>query len=394
MALALHNYKGRTGYYQQQPSGYRAFVPAPIPFDPPLDMNLELLSLLSRADQAVGRLDAASDILPNPDLFVGMYVRKEALLSSQIEGVTQASLAELLEFEAKSRRGSHRADIAEVVNYINAMNYGLERLNELPMSNRLVREIHNRLLRNVRGQERHPGSFRVRQNWIGPPGCDIGEAIFVPPPPREMEEAMRGLERFLHDQSPLPVLIKAGLIHCQFETIHPFLDGNGRMGRLLIVFYLCEKGVLRRPLLYLSAFFRKYRDEYYDRLQRVRDYGDIEGWMTFFLTAVSTVCEAAARTSREILLMREKHRALMGRESSMSSRGGELLAYLFRSPYVTVTDAAGWLGVSFPTANGLVDALVNHGILDEITGQRRNRHFRYTEYLDLMDRELEFVPSG
>ena len=381
---------GRTGSYLRQPGGFSSFVPTKLPYDPPLALDEETLYLLSVADQAIGRLDAAAGILPNPELFVGMYVAKEAVLSSQIEGVTQASLAEVLEYNARgeSRRG--RRDIDEVGNYVTAMNYGLERVNALPLSARLLREIHSLLLRQVRGDDMRPGEFRTTQNWIGAPGATLATATFVPPPPGEMMEAIGDLERYMHDDTPVPVLIKTGLIHCQFETIHPFLDGNGRMGRLLAVFYLCNRGVLRRPLLYLSQFFQANKDEYYQRLQAVRDFADVEGWVKFFLTATWKVSEAAASTAHSILLLRETHRNLIQDSPSASSpRALDLLDNLFKAPYMTVTGVAGEMEVSYPTANSLVSSLVRLGILEEVTGRGRNRIFRYTPYLDLMDRGLD-----
>jgi Fic family protein len=236
-------------------------------------VDQELWTLLSQADRALGRLDGSTEILPNPELFVFMYVRKEAVLSSQIEG-TQASLMDVLEFEQQALEPGHPQDVEEVVNYIAAMKHGLGLLRELPVTLRLIREIHAQLLVGVRGSERTPGEFRRSQNWIGPAGCTLQTAQFVPPPPAEMQDALTALERFLHDPEPMPVLLKVGLAHAQLETIHPFLDGNGRVGRLLITFLLCEREVLRRPLLYLSYYFKRHRTEYYDRLQAIRERGD------------------------------------------------------------------------------------------------------------------------
>lgn len=245
----------RAGTFVKQPTGYSAFMPKPLPPDPPLTMDADLQVLLSHADQSLGRLDGSTDILPDPDLFVAMFVRQEAVLSSQIEG-TQASLVDILEFEADAARRNLPGDVSEVVNYVGAMNYGLQRLRSLPLSLRLISEIHGQLLRNARGASRRPGEFRTSQNWIGPAGASIERATFVPPPPHEMQRALSGLESFLHDGHPMPVLLKCGLVHAQFETIHPFLDGNGRVGRLLITFLLVQQGVLRRPLLYLSLYLK------------------------------------------------------------------------------------------------------------------------------------------
>lgn len=245
----------RSGAYIKQPTGYRAFIPAPLPPKPALRLEGELQNLLSRADMALARLDGLAEILPNVDLFIAMYVKKEALLSSQIEG-TQASLDDLLAYESGDKL-ENLNDITEVVNYVKAMNYGIERLQTLPMSLRLIKEIHAILLESVRGSERSPGEFKQSQNWIGPPGCTLNEASFVPPPPHEAMAAMGDLEHYFHGKTKLPVLIDCALIHYQFETIHPFLDGNGRMGRLLTTFFLYWKGVMHKPLLYLSYYFKK-----------------------------------------------------------------------------------------------------------------------------------------
>jgi Fic family protein len=308
----------RAGRFVQQPRGYRAFEPASLPPQPPIQFGRELLGALSQADQALGRLDGTAGMLPNPNLFVAMYVRQEAVLSSQIEG-TQASLTDVLAFEAVND-GASEGDVEEVVNYVAAMNHGLERLKEFPLSLRLIREIHERLMRGVRGQERQPGEFRTSQNWIGPGGSTLATATFVPPPPHVMQDALSRLERFLHDPD-LPRLVHAALAHAQFETIHPFLHGNGRVGRLLITFLLCHGGVLSRPLLYLSHYLKQHRQEYYDRLQAVRLEGRWEEWLLFFLKGVAEVAIEAQATAGKILALRERHRnqlAAEGRASGIS----------------------------------------------------------------------------
>ena len=371
--------EGRTGRQVMQPAGYRAFIPAALPYDPPLRYQADLLALLSEADQNLARLDAATEFLPNPDLFVAMYVRKEAVLSSQIEG-TQASLVDVLEHEARIARNGAKP-VAEVVNYIRAMNLGLARLATLPLSLRLLREIHAELLRDARGGERTPGEFRRSQNWIGPAGCTLADARFVPPPPAEAMAAMGDLERFLHDEGPLPILVRAALVHAQFETIHPFLDGNGRIGRLLITFLLCAKGVLRRPMLYLSHGFKRRRLEYYDRLQAVRDEGDVEGWVRFFLEAVRDVAREGTDTARRIQSLREEHRTLVTTALKSSTAGFQLLDRLFERPVVTVQLVQELLGRSYPAANDLVAAFVNLGLLREVTGGARNRVFQYDPYV-------------
>ncbi len=371
---------GRTGRYVTQPAGYRAFLPAALPYDPPLRYDARLLALLSEADQELARLDAATEFLPNPDLFVSMYVRKEAVLSSQIEG-TQASLVDILEHEARAARAGAPAAVTEVVNYVRSMNLGLDRLATLPLSLRLLREIHAELLRGVRGSERTPGEFRRSQNWIGPHGCGLTEARFVPPPPADTAAAMGDLERFVHDPNPLPVLVRAALVHAQFETIHPFLDGNGRIGRLLITFLLCSRGILRRPMLYLSYDFKRRRQEYYDRLQAVRDHGDVEGWVRFFLEGVRAVAREGTETARRILRLREEHRALVTSRLRSSTAGVQLLDRLFERPIVTVQLVQEFLDRSYPVANDLVARLVDLGLLREITGGARNRVFRYDPYV-------------
>ena len=238
----------RAGKYVKQVEGYRAFIPAPLPPQPPIVMDAELTRLLSEADHALGRLDGVTSILPNPDLFVSMYVRHEAVLSSQIEG-TQSTLEDVLQFEIDAKGQEHPKDVEEVVNYVRSMNHGLKRLDSLPLSLRLIREIHEKLLQGVRGANRTPGEFRRSQNWIGPANCTLATATFVPPPVHDMQAALDNLEKFLHDTTSYPALIHCGLAHAQFETIHPFLDGNGRVGRLLITFLLCQRGILKYPLL-------------------------------------------------------------------------------------------------------------------------------------------------
>ena len=372
----------RAGSYISQAQGYKAFIPKPLPPDPPLSMDEELIDLLSKADRAIGRLDGITDALPNPDLFIAMYVRKEAVISSQIEG-TQSSLIDVLEYEITGGKQKFPSDIGEVVNYIEAMNYGLERIKSLPLSLRLIKEIHSRLLVGVRGQERRPGEFRSSQNWIGPPGCTLKTAEFVPSPPQEMIRAMGELEKFLYDESPRPTLISCGLAHCQFETIHPFPDGNGRIGRLLITFLLCQRGVLSRPLLYLSHYFKQYRREYYNCLMSVRNKGDWEGWIKFFLKGIWEVSKEAVQTSRYIISLESEHTRLI-QEQVRGGKGGNLLELLFRYPIISIPEVKNRLQIAFGTANRLINEFVRLGILKEITARERNRLFAYTKYLDLL----------
>jgi Fic family protein len=375
----------RAGTYQRQLTGYRAFIPARLPPEPPIQLSVELQRLLSQADLALGRLDGSIQTLPNPDLFVLMYVRKEAVLSSQIEG-TQSSLQDLLAAEAQIFSPETPKDVDEVINYVAAMNHGLARLSALPVSVRLIREIHEKLLEGVRGSHLAPGELRRTQNWIGPRGCTLNEATFVPPPPDVVPQALGDLEDFFHSQNDLPLLIKIGLAHAQFETIHPFLDGNGRVGRLLITFLLCENAVLHKPVLYLSHYFKHHRQTYYDLLQATRDRGTWEDWLQFFLRGVTEVSAQATETSRRILALRETHRKLVTENLGYAAGNGHrVLEWLYERPIVSVNEVRGLTGTTYPAANQLVERLVSTGILTEITGQARNRRFRYDAYVRLFD---------
>jgi Fic family protein len=314
-----------------------------------------------------------------------MYVRKEAVLSSQIEG-TQSSLQDLLAAEAKVFAPDHPRDVAEVINYVKAMNHGLKRLTEFPVSVRLIRDIHEKLLTGVRGSSKTPGELRRSQNWIGPGGCTLADAVFVPPPPEEVPEALGSLERFLHKKDDIPPLIKVGMAHAQFETIHPFLDGNGRIGRLLITFLLCERKVLSKPVLYLSHYFKRFRTDYYERLQSVRDTGDWEGWLTFFLRGVIDVSTQATETARRILALRETHRSLItAKLGRAAGNGHRVLEILYEHPIISAGQVRSITGTTYPAANELVRKLVEQGILKESTGQKRNRRFRYDAYIGLFD---------
>ena len=346
-------------------------------------MDAELTKLLSQADRALGRLDGIGSVLPNPDLFVAMYVRQEAVLSSQIEG-TQSTLEDVLQFEMDEKSNDLPKDVEEVVNYVGAMNYGIKRLDELPLSLRLIREIHSKLMEGVRGQNRTPGEFRKTQNWIGPAGAGLPSATFVPPPVPEMKEALDKFEKFLHDES-LPVLIHTGLAHAQFETIHPFLDGNGRVGRLLITFLLCQRKVLHRPLLYLSHYLKVHRAEYYDRLMAIRNDGNWEGWLRFFLQGVEEVSEEAINTSRQIIALREQHRDVINRSLGSPVSGLRLLDYLYEKPIVNVRLVEKRLQSSFVTASRLVEQFVKLKILTETTGGQRNRRYSYFPYIALFE---------
>jgi Fic family protein len=372
----------RAGRLISQPAGYQAFVPEPLPPDPPLSLEGDLLALLSKADIALGRLDGLVKVIPDPDFFVAMYVRREAVLSSQIEG-TQSTLEDLLEVELEPGSHDRHADVGDIVNYIAAMNHGLQRMDELPLSLRLIREIHAELLRDGRGSHATPGEFRTSQNWIGPAGATLRQATFIPPPVTEMKKALGDFEDFLHRGDETALLIKAGLAHAQFETIHPFIDGNGRVGRLLITFLLVHGEALREPLLYLSYYFKLHRAEYYDRLMAIRLSGDWEGWLRFFLRGVAETAEQATDTAERIFELREQNRALV--LNSCGANGLLLLSMLFQRPLVNVNAVSRALEVTFPTANRLVSSFEELGLLREVTGQRRSRLFRYEPYLDLFD---------
>ena len=381
MAPTAHS--RRSGRYEPQPQGYDAFIPAPLPPDPPLDLTPEITALLAAAEQALGRLDGSTQILPSQDLFVAMYVRKEAVLSSQIEG-TQSSLDDLLAAEARMRRPRQPDDVGEVVNYVAAMNHGLARFSSLPVSVRLIRELHERLLAGTRGRERQPGRLRESQNWIGAGGGAIADAIYVPPPHQVVPAALGDLERFIHHERSLPLLIRIGLAHAQFETIHPFLDGNGRVGRLLITLLLCEQGALQRPVLYLSHYLKQHRSDYYEALQSVREAGAWEDWVGFFLRAVRAAAVDATETAREIVALRERHRDLLVVELGRGAGTGlRLLEELYRMPLISVTEAQAFLKITYQSANSLVTRLEALGVLEEITGQARRRVFRYSEYANL-----------
>ncbi len=373
----------RAGHFVRQPAGFTAFVPAPLPPSPPLILDDVMLGLLSDAGMALGRLDGVTETLPNPSLFVAMYVRREAVLSSQIEG-TESTLEDILEYELDAKGRELPRDIEEVVNYVSAMNYGIDRLDTLPLSLRLIREIHAELLRDVRGSDRRPGEFRSSQNWIGPPGATIAQATFVPPTVEDMKDALDNFEKFMHNESQLPLLLHVGLAHAQFETIHPFLDGNGRVGRLLITFLLYHRNALRRPLLYLSHYFRSKRAEYYDRLTAIREEGHWEGWLKFFLGGVLETAREAVETARAIVLLRAEHEMLL-RDNGVGITGLNLLNLLFDSPLVTVARVSERLEISYGTANSLIGQFVALGMLQETTGQKRNRRFSYGQYLALFE---------
>jgi Fic family protein len=377
--------KERAGKFVTQPGGYKAFIPKPLPPSPAIRYDEELQSLLSTADRSLARLDGITTVLPNPDLFIAMYVKKEALLSSQIEG-TQASLEGVLEFEADLIPKENLDEIKEVINYVRALNHGIERLKELPMSLRLIREIHKILLEETRGAHRNPGQFRRSQNWIGPPGFPLSEAIFVPPPPDLVIPAMGELEKFLHQESNIPPLVKIGLIHAQFETIHPFLDGNGRIGRLLITFYLFWKEILSKPLLYLSFYLKKKRPEYYELLMKVRTDGAWEEWIKYFLIGISDTSVEAANSAREIIQLKDKLIAELYKNSIASIYAVRLIDLLFKTPLISTKEIIDKLKISKEAANELVKKFEKIDILKEITGKQRYKKYSFKQYIEIIAR--------
>ncbi len=353
------------GRIVQASGGYHAFVPAPLP--PDLTYDSSLVRLLSRADAALSELSGLGRQLPNPHLLIAPYVRREAVLSSRIEG-TRASLSDLLLDEADGERPED-ADVGEVRNYVEALEYGLQRLRDLPLSLRLVRELHERLMRGVRGDRATPGEFRRSQNWIGPAGSTPTTAPYVPPPPVEMMDCLANWEEFLHDRDSFPELIQCAVMHEQFEAIHPFLDGNGRVGRLLITLFLVERGRLSQPLLYHSEYIEARRQEYYDSLQRVRTEGDWPGWLRFFLLGVEETARAAVRQARRLMDLRESYRQRLSRKPNAL----KLLDELFVNPYLTATRAVRVLGVSDPTARQAIALLRDEDLLSEVTGRNWGR---------------------
>lgn len=372
---------GRAGTFVQQKQNYKAFIPTSLP--PTLQFDEELSQLLSQANLALGKLSGLASVISDPDLFVYLYVRKEALLSSQIEG-TQCSLEDVLSPDPDGELPIQ--DVEEVTNYVLAMNQGLERLNELPVCTRLIKEMHTLLMSGVRGKNKTPGEFRRSQNWIGRPGATPETAEFVPPPHEEVERLMGDLENYIHRDEKTPELIKAAFIHAQFETIHPFLDGNGRLGRLLITYLLCHWRVLDRPLLYLSYYFKANRTEYYARLMDVRLKGDWENWIKFFLRAVKESAEMANSAALEILRLHEADRERV-QVSKATAYTIQVFNQFCRFPIITVAKLVEIHKSSKPKAQRSIDALIKLGIITEISGKQRNRKYAYTQYLSILTRD-------
>ena len=368
--------------------GYRAFLPAPLP--PPIGWNDTLAMALSSADLAVGRLAGEGSRFPNPHLFIRSFVRREAVLSSRIEG-TRTTLAELLAAEAGAKDAADSADLREVANYVAALEYGLDRLDTLSLSLRLIREIHGRLMRGVRGDSATPGEFRRSQNWIGPPGCTLDDASYVPPPPDELMDCLDALERFLHDDS-LPVLVHAALAHAQFEAIHPFLDGNGRVGRLLITLLLAERGILPSPLLYLSAYFEETREDYYAHLLAITEAGAWEDWLVYFLRGVRLQADDALARIEHLDTLHESWRDDLG--DALSPRLNEVLSLFVESPFWTVGEIGKTLGIAYTTARRAVDRLEEADIVSPSGPSKRNRVYCARAVLAALDAPLQPAESS
>ena len=384
--INAHNRNLRAGQWINQggPEPFSSFIPSPLPPLPPIQYDPVLQDWEEKANRALGRLDAVTTLLPDPALFLYTYVRKEAVLSSQIEG-TQSSLSDLLAFENAEVPSVPLNDVKEVSNYVAAMDHGLKRLKEdhFPLSLRLIREIHAILLKDGRGSTQQPGEFRRTQNWVG--GSRPGNATYVPPPSHEVLPTMGALEKFLHNKPvATPTLIKAGLAHAQFETIHPFLDGNGRLGRLLITFVLCAEGALSQPLLYLSLYFKENRQEYYDLLQKIRTEGDWESWLIFYLKGIEAVSSQATETAKKLSALFEEHRQkihALGRAAAAAHRVHDLLKErALLAPVV----ARKKLGLTFPTVTAAFQNLQKLGLVKETTGRKTHRLYAYSSYLDVL----------
>ena len=366
----------------------RSFVPKPLPPEPPLVFTPQRQRLLERATLALGRLDSISLLLPDPDIFLYAYVRREALLSSQIEG-TQSSFTDLLLFELEEAPGVPIDDVVEVSNYVAALEHGIRRLQGgFPLCNRLIREMHAILLSKGRGSKKSPGEFRRTQNWIG--GTRPGNAHFVPPPPEEVERCMTDLERFLNgENAPYPTLVNAALAHVQFETIHPFLDGNGRIGRLLIAFILHHSGVLQRPLLYLSLYFKQHRNEYYRLLGLVRAEGDWEAWLDFFLEGVEQTAQNAVQTAQHLVTLFQEDARKIRQAGRRANTALRVFDALCERPILTLAEVKRRTGLSFPGVTNGMSTLAELGIAREITGKKRNRVFAYDRYLAILSEGTE-----
>lgn len=373
----------RAGHYKSNLSGemaYRSFVPKPLPPDPPIELTEDIISLLVKANSQLAVLESVATRIPNVDLFVSMYVRKEALMSSQIEG-TQATLEDVLDpmLDTNTNR-----NVADVVNYVKATEFAIKRLQTLPLCNRLIRETHAVLMEGVRGQEKSPGEFRYSQNWIGGQGSTLKNARYIPPSPDDMLDAMSDLEKYINTDDEFDALIRAALIHYQFETIHPFLDGNGRIGRLLITLFLMEKKVLTTPALYISYFLKKNRVEYYDRMTEIRVKGNYEQWVKFFLQAIMESSEDAIATIDELIALHDANVAVISKQGRAAKNAMLVFSYLESNPIIEIKKTADALGITFNTTSSAVNRLVDAGILVQTSDNSRNRTFAYEAYLDIL----------
>lgn len=373
----------RAGKYIENMTGeamYKSFQPSALPPEPPLDINECLLKKLVEANRQLAQLDTASQLIPDIDLFVSMYVRKEALMSSQIEG-TQCTLEDILDPQLDA---SANVDVSEVINYVKAARFALKRLETLPICSRLLRETHAVLMEGVRGQEKNPGEFRRSQNWIGPAGSSLKKARYIPPNVEDMEIAMSDLEKYINESDKYDPLIQAALIHYQFETIHPFLDGNGRIGRLLILLYLMEKKLLSKPVIYVSYFLKMNQIEYYDRISEVRRNGNYEQWVGFFLEAVASAAQDALESVGKLSALHEKNISRLPKSNRRKDNVRELFDYLEQHPIIDIKQTAAALGLSYNTVSAAVKKLMELGILKETTNAARNRVFAYEEYLEIL----------
>ena len=373
----------RAGYYKQNLSGemaYKSFVPNPLPPVPPIELSEDIVGLLVKANSQLAVLQSIAARIPNVELFISMYVRKESLMSSQIEG-TQATLEDILDpmLDTNTNR-----NIADVVNYIKATEFAITRLQTLPLCNRLIKETHAVLMEGVRGQEKNPGEFRYSQNWIGGQGSTLKNARYIPPSPDDMQNAMSDLEKYINVDDDLDALIRAALIHYQFETIHPFLDGNGRVGRLLITLFLMDKGILTTPALYISYFLKKNRVEYYDRMAEVRTKGNYEQWIIFFLQAIMESAGDATSTIDELITLHDTNTSVISKLGRASKNTMLVFDYLESNPIIDIGKTAEALSITFNTASSAVRRLVDAGILVQTGGGGRNRTFAYEAYLDIL----------
>lgn len=376
----------RAGEYVTNLSGeamYKSFKPSPLPPTPDINVDTEMLKKLVEANRALAQLDTTANLIPNVDLFISMYVRKEALISSQIEG-TQCTLDDVLDPEAEQNMN---LDVGDVINYVNATRYALEKLEEMPLCNRLLREIHRELLSGVRGQEKNPGEFRKSQNWIGPANCSLKDARYIPPNVDDMNQAMTDLEKYMNEDEKLDPLIRIALIHYQFETIHPFLDGNGRVGRLMILLYLMQQGIITKPIIYISYFLKKNQVEYYDRISEVRRSGNYEQWVSFFLESVSAAATDSLETVEKLSALHTQNIEKLPVSNRKTDNVRRIFDYIEQYPIVDIKKTAQDLDLSYNTVSTAVKKLVTLGILKETTNTSRNRVFSYEEYLNILRKD-------